>query len=513
MFYFLKLLNMLFINRKNELELLKNRLDIFKNSIWQNTYHLAFLWLRRTGKTYLVKYFYSQVLNNYKDINIIFVDISKLTESIIYFCEYIIDEIIKSYNPINTDKETFFYNLKDDKIFSQYNIYSKQTDNTKIFDEFLKLLTLISNYKKLIIIFDEFQDILEFTKIKWLKNIDSIFRSELQNQLNIFYIITGSYPTILRNLIQNPKKKLYSHFDIYDIKNFDKNSSIELINQFWKDLANAEKIALYKACNWNPYLISLIIQKTDKNLLWDLEQNLKNLLFDKKWALYNHYEYILEESLSKIQNSIVLKWILKEISLSYWLSLSEISKKLWYSPQQILFWIKQLQKIDLIYQNDEKKWKFQDVLFAYFVAYSYSWIENYEFERNAYYLNEVNKLQEKLNKALQELGKTKEFELYYEIKHNQWNLWKGIKLPLFKKIQKNYFTSFWDEIDLYCETIKWKKWIFELKYKSKAIWNKEIEKFISKMEADKYIYISKSWFSEKIDEKYIKDKRIVLLNL
>gem|GEM_PF-1888427 len=114
----------------------------------------------------MVKYFYSQVLNNYKDINIIFVDISKLTESIIYFCEYIIDEIIKSYNPINTDKETFFYNLKDDKIFSQYNIYSKQTDNTKIFDEFLKLLTLISNYKKLIIIFDEFQDILEFTKIK-----------------------------------------------------------------------------------------------------------------------------------------------------------------------------------------------------------------------------------------------------------------------------------------------------------------------------------------------------------
>gem|GEM_PF-2296614 len=54
----------------------------------------------------------------------------------------------------------------------------------------------------------------------------------MQNQLNIFYIITGSYPTILRNLIQNPKKKLYSHFDIYDIKNFDKNSSIELINQF-----------------------------------------------------------------------------------------------------------------------------------------------------------------------------------------------------------------------------------------------------------------------------------------
>jgi hypothetical protein len=114
----------------------------------------------------LVKYFYSQVLQKHKDINIIFVDISKLTESIKYFCEYMLNEIIKSYNFENYDKEMFFYDLKDDKIFSQYKIYSKQTDNAKIFDEFLKLLTLISNHKKLIIIFDEFQDILEFTKIK-----------------------------------------------------------------------------------------------------------------------------------------------------------------------------------------------------------------------------------------------------------------------------------------------------------------------------------------------------------
>jgi len=504
---------MIFINRKNELELLQNKLDTFKNWVWQNTYHLAFLWLRRTGKTYLVKYFYSQIIQKHKDINIIFVDISKLTENIKYFCEYMLYEIIKSYNYSDSDREMFFYNLKDDHIFSQYMIYSKQADNAKIFDEFLKLLTLISNHKKLIIIFDEFQDILEFTKIKWLKNIDSIFRSELQNQLNIFYIITGSYPTILRDLIQNPKKKLYSHFDIYDIKNFDKEASIDLINLYWKDLSNIEKNALYKTCSWNPYLISLIIQKIDKNLLWNLEQNLKNLLFDKKWALYNHYEYILEESLSKIQNSIVLKWILKEISLSDWLSLTEISKILFYSPQQILFGIKQLQKIDLVYQNNEKKWKFQDILFAYFVAYSYSWIENYEFERNTYYLDEVNKLQEKLNKALQELWKTKEFELYFEIKQNEWKIWKDIRLPFFRKIQKNYFTTFWDEIDLYCETIKWKKWIFELKYKSKAIWNKEIEKFISKMEADKYIYISKSWFSDKIYEKYIKDKKIVFVRL
>ncbi|MEI7558911.1 MAG: hypothetical protein WCJ45_09380 [bacterium] len=47
-----------------------------------------------------------------------------------------------------------------------YKNYDSQTDNTKIFDSFLKLLTIISSKQKLLIIFDEFQEILEFTKIK-----------------------------------------------------------------------------------------------------------------------------------------------------------------------------------------------------------------------------------------------------------------------------------------------------------------------------------------------------------
>lgn len=33
---------------------------------------------------------------------------------------------------------------------------------------------------------------------------------------------------------------------------------------------------------------------------------------------------------------------------------------------------------------------------------------------------------------------------------------KIIDLPLFKEIKKNYYTEFWDEIDLYYETIRWK---------------------------------------------------------
>jgi hypothetical protein len=93
---------------------------------------------------------------------------------------------------------------------------------------------------------------------------------------------------------------------------------------------------------------------------------------------------------------------------------------------------------------------------------------------------------------LTELGRTKEFELYYEIKQYQGKQRNDIKLPLFKSIQKNFYTPNGDEIDLYCETLRKKKRVFEYKYKTKQVGEKEIEQFVQKIQADQYIYISKS---------------------
>jgi AAA+ ATPase superfamily predicted ATPase len=320
-----------FINRKVELTLLTERLEQFKQGKRFNTSHLAFLGLRRTGKTYLVKEFASIIQHHHKEVIPLFIDISKLTENISFFCDTLLSEFAKSYKKsyLEPDLDIFFHSFIKGKLYEAYKHYQKQTEPAKIFDMALKLLTLISQQQKLVIIFDEFQDILEFTKIKGLKTLDAIFRSELQNQNNIFYVITGSYPTILRDLIQNPQRKLYSHFEIYDIKNFNKEASLQLINLFKNDLPHTQKIALYKSCNGNPYLISLILQKVDTGLLGDLGTNFKNLLFDKKGAIYNHYEYLLEESLSKILNSFILRALLKEIALSNTeLTLTELSKKI-----------------------------------------------------------------------------------------------------------------------------------------------------------------------------------------
>jgi len=127
--------------------------------------------------------------------------------------------------------------------------------------------------------------------------------------------------------------------------------------------------------------------------------------------------------------------------------------------------------------------------------------------------NKVNILQEEFARTSQDLWKTKEFEVYYEIKENQWKEWKWIKLPKFKVIKKNYYTEYGDEIDIYSETIRGKKWVFELKYKKKQVWLKEVDKFIRKIDVDRYVYISKSWFVDSVYKEYKDDKKVFLIQL
>jgi AAA+ ATPase superfamily predicted ATPase len=157
-----------FINRKVELALLTEKLEQFKEGKRLNTSHLAFLGLRRTGKTYLVKEFVSLIMQKHKDIIPLFIDISKLTEEIKSFCDTILSEFAKSYEKsyIEPDLDVFFHSFAKGSLYEAYKHYQKQTEPAKIFDTLLKLLTLISEQQKLVIIFDEFQDILEFTKIK-----------------------------------------------------------------------------------------------------------------------------------------------------------------------------------------------------------------------------------------------------------------------------------------------------------------------------------------------------------
>jgi hypothetical protein len=499
----------MFINRIKELDIINKRLELFLLWKWQNTYHIAFLWLRRTGKTYLLNHFLNQ---NKNKVKIIYFNTSKFKISPYGFSKWLFETIL---NVIYAEWENIINKIDDIEILKNWQYIEKlflSKDYDFAINKLFELIKYISDTKwKLVIIFDEFQDFFDFEAYPKLKNIEAIFRDNLEKQLNVFYILSWSFPSILKWILNNPKHYLYSHFEIIDIFNFDKANSKLLIKSLNSNLSEIDVDNIFSLSAWNPYLIVNIV----KDIEWweKLSDLLNEFLFNSNWKIYNYFLYILEESLNKIQWNTILYWILKEISLNNELTITEICNNIKIEPWVVFKSLWLLRKVDLVFQDLEKKWHIQNYIFKYFLKYYFLWIDDFENEKSNYYKNKLILLQEEFAKISSELWKTKEFELYYEIKTNQWKVWNNIKLPIFKKIQKNYFTNIWDEIDLYCETIKWKKWVFELKYKSKKIWNKELEKFISKIEAYKYVYISKSLFSEKIDEKYKKNKNIYLVEI
>lgn len=502
----------MFFDRENIIETYKSKIEIFLSGKWQNTYNLAFLGLRRTGKTFLIK----ELLNHHsKDIHTFYFDLSNLNTTPLNFSNEIIYKLfsgIDSKNYSDLDEIRIGVQDKDilDAIKNHQNIIKKWT-NFQIIDSTFNIITVLSKHYKLIIAFDEFQDLLDFRNFKDLKNIDSMFRSHLLNQNNVFYIISWSYPEIIKDLILNPRNKLYSHFEVFEIWNFDKKTSLLYSKYLNPDLDTKTQKNLFDATNWNPYLLSILSPKIVNPDSFD--DIIKKELFNNKWQIYNHFLYILESSISKIWKTWTMNAILKEISINESMKIIDLSNELWISSQLILKELKKLKNISILFRDNDKNIKFRDYLFRFFCYYYYSWYETFELDSGKYYKDKIEELENKLSKTLSELGKTKEFELYYEIKENQGTLWKWIELPKFNIIKKNYYTEFWDELDLYAETMRWKMWVFELKYKTKQIWNKEIEKFLNKIKSDKYVYISKSWFSDNIDEKYIKNKDLSLISL
>jgi len=79
-----------------------------------------------------------------------------------------------------------------------------------------------------------------------------------------------------------------------------------------------------------------------------------------------------------------------------------------------------------------------------------------------------------------------------EIKQNHGTIRHNVKLPHFRIIQKNFYTLRCERIDLYCETPREKRWVFTYNHSEQPIDEKEIERFLKKIKADQYVYVSKS---------------------
>ncbi|MGH2612287.1 MAG: AAA family ATPase, partial [Rhabdochlamydiaceae bacterium] len=132
---------------------------------------------------------------------------------------------------------------------------------------YLKALTNVFDYankisealgKKIIIIIDEFQYIVEYKKFDDLKNILDVIRAILERRKNVSFIASGSRIHYLRNILAEGGSPLFGHFVILEIKELEKNYAIELFSKSQPAASKQNAELAFSLVGGHPFYIVML---------------------------------------------------------------------------------------------------------------------------------------------------------------------------------------------------------------------------------------------------------------
>ncbi len=296
--------NQYFTNREKELDQIV--------SILNSEVHLIIMSPRRYGKT-------SLIIKAINEINrpAIILDIQIIT-SVLDFAEQLLKKIhnlfpyqkikafLKSFRVI----PTISMNPTSDEINISFN--TKRSGDIALEDVLHLLNKLSTKTNKLIIAFDEFQEI---RKIQ--KGLENHLRSVLQHHSDINYVFLGSQETLMRDIFENKKTPFYHFGYLFPLSKFSKKDfRINLQNRF-KNISNEYKEIsnkILKFSNEHPYHTQqlafgvceeLIREDNDNPVQIAIEKiiNYHDIDFERLWNMLNRTDMKILIGMAKSENS------------------------------------------------------------------------------------------------------------------------------------------------------------------------------------------------------------------
>ena len=331
--------------------------------------NIAVLGHRKTGKTLLLK----KILNNReKDIIPVYIDLNKTSLSPEHFSIELIGNVLFWSSGADVSE---YKNFMDIGYLLKKIINKKSSSFLKIIEnELLKIkpnqrlvvesafgfLEDISKEKKLLVLLDNFEDILQLNNFSQIKNILEIINF---NNKNIRYCVASSSISLCKKLLKN--------FKIVEIRNFNENEINELFNLKDRDKINE----IFRLTNGNPYLVNVLL-----NYLKNNEKDIKKIFFNelivRNSSIYSYCKEILQVSLENARGQTMPRAILKVLANLKEATLTEIANKIYRSAPVTKSIIERLVEVDLISKKDGK-YSFENPVLELFVRLTYN---GYEFD-------------------------------------------------------------------------------------------------------------------------------------
>lgn len=512
-----------FTNRRMELARLQSA---FEATMAGKPARLAFLGLRRIGKSIL----FDKFVEGKRDEgvrSVAVVDFEQVVSSPETFCQAYIGTIAGQVLGTEERKPREYLRLEDalgtelgeSKAFREVSVRIlaelKKTshDQALLYELALEFPQELAEEmgEPILLFIDEFQYLLNLESFPEIGDPRRLFRSVLEHQNMVGYVIAGSEITILENALQSHTSPLFGMFARAKLGPFNRLDSFELIDKLTPGIGAAAAGKVFAYSGGNPFYITAIANRTAEVFSEEGfgEEDAVDFAFLEEvladWGrIYDFCYYLLEISLEHARGSGNLKAVLQAMAdEDRGMTASEVAKLVHKSPQATRNYLLELCRFDVLVRKGDE-FHFNDPVFKYWLANlrtGVAWSANPTRDDVWKFLG---RHREALQELSNELGTAKESVLRELL-----GLFDGRKLPgeLFGKREDLMVPGF-DEVehfhnesgeDLDAVGRGAETWACELKWRKRACGVNEVKKLLKRageVKADRTWLISKAGFTE-----------------
>jgi hypothetical protein len=526
-----------FTNREHSLAVLGLSRDLLMQGIRK---HLALSGFRRIGKTLVLKEFLRRSLQegSANDCQLVYIDLPRLALTpeafAVQYLGYLLYWIGDDYRqgveslfdePTQLAAAGRMAGQPGMAAFAEHVVRLHQELQKERPDQHL-LLDLAFNApeiyaqasgQRVMILLDEFPEILALDKFPQIHDVLALFRAVLQAQSRVGYIVAGSMIGLMERIFLEAGSPLFVHFQLEIVGPFGREDCKSLAHKRLSMLADPVPgdvlAAIYQVTLGHPFYIYATCMRVIENVSL-LQKPLTPATVQEAFTLetlgstgriYSLCRYVLEQSLQNVRGETIPQVVLQVLAQEpTGMSLTEIAGRLKRPTgaiRQVMTW---LVDVDLVEQRDDKSYSYRDPVLQVWVAYYYSGLQLTGLPSQKILSNLVAELMEKYERAANELGLAKESQVRellqafagQEVDGNLLGMPGKVVLPALEHVAPYLSPDGQVQVDSVAassDAEDHERWAVEIKWRGRLTGKKEMEKHL----ANARNLMAKPWFISK----------------
>ncbi len=338
----------------------------------------------------------------------------------------------------------------------------------------------------------------EFPELASLDNFPGVgdplkqFRSSLQQQSRVAYVIMGSAVTAMERLVRDHESPLFLQFRALELQPFTQEDTSRLVERLLSGLSPAVQSAIYTYTFGHPFYVTALTNRLREFAsqvpeigVEQVEQAFLLETLSRQGQVYGYCRYLYDISLQKARGYGLLKALLQILAEEEGLSLSEITRRLRRQASATRGYLRCLIEVDLIIE-EEKKYYYRDPVLRFWVAYTGQGVEVDAFPRREDLEGLIADLSERFQRTSSQLGRAKESEVRELLRVLAGEKVPGallgqdkpVQIPDFEEVISYRSPDGQVELDVLAKGNE--PWIVEVKWRLRRVGEKELRTLVER---------------------------------